>query len=303
MTKIFPAPSLSQIRKFIGQPTLNLPAAFLEKFFHPQRSDEAIRELRSLYGRNIGAVVPGMDVLQITANETFDTARLPFWISRLAFWDFCRRRTPWGCHPAHLAALAGLTWRHNRITKDLFDLNREWGGSGSASELAASMWPYRQSSLIMKPAELAGLNALPQRLTLYRGGYCDEDELCKGVSWTDSAEVAGFYSSPVDWLIGKPDEQGNVIQREFDRDDIVALMFFRSTRETIVCPDLAAAMAANVAASETELAIVEALPTPLPPADPRLLLADAADRTDGVLRQAKLAFKREVMASMVSMMM
>lgn len=252
-----PPPSIQEIRRFTDYQPLNLNDEFLRLFFSPIYSQRAIDDLENVYH-------------QIVQETTSLSSRFSMMSSgeikrfvHLAFWDFCRRRAPWGLHPAHLAAFAALVWRHDHITHNMIywyrDLYVRQDG-GSVSEIAASIWPYRQSPIVMTASEMRVLDDLPNMVTVYRGGYADEETISAGCSWSLSKRVAEMFSTlwvSTPWNRHVSDESKNLkarkvvlIEKTIPKGDIITLLLNRYESEVVLCPQIEDATARNAVLSD-----------------------------------------------------
>lgn len=245
----YPTTTINELKAFTGCNYFTMSEKFLKLFFSPTFSQEAIdalpREYRKFDQINASRV-------QNRAPTGFLThVPPPDFAIKLAFWDFCRRRTPWGCHPAHLAAAASYVWRKGQVIQDLCLLYRRIFNREHCTiyEIAASMADYRQSPVVMEKQELDALNALPERLTVYRGGDANEDALAAGCSWTLDRKVAEEFSTlwqGVGWEREWPhiERRPVVIEKTIDRSEII-IMFLCQESEVVLGHSLSEAAAIN----------------------------------------------------------
>lgn len=79
--------------------------------------------------------------------------------------------------------------------------------------------------LLMEEEDLAAYNALPDKVTLYRGQNC---ELLNGISWTLDVEIARKFANMCDC------EEVGILELEIDKKDIIAYTNCRNEQECIV---------------------------------------------------------------------
>lgn len=96
----------------------------------------------------------------------------------------------------------------------------------------------REHDHLMSEEERAALEALPERVTVYRGlrtKRYQPDHV--GFSWTLSREVAERFANvyrKARW--GDPDGEPIVLEETIDKDQIVWLIFGRNEQEVVICP-------------------------------------------------------------------
>lgn len=99
---------------------------------------------------------------------------------------------------------------------------------------------------MMGAAELAAFDALPERLTIFRGCSVDEHRAgVYGLSWTVSREIAEFFA----WRFDAADRGRVVVSCEIPRADVLAL-FNPDTEQEIITDVHAPACSVEVVAWE-----------------------------------------------------
>lgn len=96
----------------------------------------------------------------------------------------------------------------------------------------------REHDHLMDDAERAALDALPERVTVYRGlrtKHYRPDHV--GFSWTLSRDVAErFANVHRKQLWGDPDGAPIVLEQTINKDQIVWLILGRDEQEVVICP-------------------------------------------------------------------
>jgi hypothetical protein len=92
-------------------------------------------------------------------------------------------------------------------------------------EVVWALCRHARSAVIMTPGDLAALGALPDRLTVYRGGH--RDRVREGHSWTTDATVAAWFAESVG---------GIVVSRRIRKSQVIACFTDRQEGEVVLLP-------------------------------------------------------------------
>lgn len=202
-------PNVTQLRQWTGEPFFNPDAAWLSDVFHhaPDRSRAALAQWSE--ARDGGGMAGPSLYMGSRRGEVL-------------FWAYCRLRHRTGkFDPALYAALTASVWIEGKGEHAC----REFGIC-EPSEMLDALTPFALSSVIMSKSDLAAHDALPDFVTLYRGGTGPADVLALGSSWTVHRTIADRFATR------RPN--GIVIDRTFRKADLIAFFDGRDEGEAVV---------------------------------------------------------------------
>ena len=198
------APTVKQLQLWTREPFFAVDQGWLNDAFSVDRAGEAL--VRWQAGR-----VKSDPGLWMGSRQ-----------GHVLFWEVARLRFRWGNFDSALfAALTASVWTEGKREHAC----REFGVC-EPEEMVDAMSPYALSPVLMTDADLDAYSALPETITVYRGGTGPEDVLAKGSSWTLERTVAEWCADH------RPD--GIVIERQVRKDSLVALFTDRSEHEAVL---------------------------------------------------------------------
>ena len=198
------APTLKQLQRRTREPFFAVDQAWLNDAFSTDRAREALIRWQASRVKSD----PG---LWMASRQ-----------GHVLFWEACRLRFQGGnFDPALYAALTASVWTEGKREHGCREL-----GVCEPEEMVAAMAPYALSPVLMTDADLEAYAALPETVTVYRGGTGPEDVLAKGTSWALERSVAEWFAEH------RP--EGVVIERQVRKDSLVALFTDRSECEAVI---------------------------------------------------------------------
>lgn len=198
------APTVKHLRRWTREPFFNVDQHWLNEAFSTDRAGEALARWQA------GRTKPDLGL----------------WMGgrqgHVLFWEACRLRFKDGnFDPALYAALTASVWTEGKREHASREL-----GVCEPEEMVEAMAPFALSPVLMTDADLAAYAALPETITVYRGGTGPEEALANGTSWALERAVAEWFAEH------RP--EGIVIERQVRKDSLVALFTDRSEHEAVI---------------------------------------------------------------------
>lgn len=200
------APTVKSLRRWTREPYFAVDQSWLKDAFSRDRAGEALARWQAAAAK----LDPG---LNMGSRQGL-----------VLFWEACRLRFQMeDFDPALYAAITASVWVEGKREHAC----REFGLC-EPEELLEVIAPFALSPVIMSDDEIAAHTALPEVITIFRGGTGPDDVLAQGTSWTiDRAQAVWFAEN-------RP--SGMLIKRNIPKSEIVAFFPDRGEGEVVIRP-------------------------------------------------------------------